>query len=82
MALRLSRLPAVVPTHWNAQSQVDHYGSRWTYLLFAAMPAALSLGYLLCCHHTRGSAPARRNRGVEQKIIPALIFFSSRFPGC
>jgi uncharacterized membrane protein len=34
-----SLLPDIVPTHWNVQGQIDHYGSKWTSL--CAMPAVI-----------------------------------------
>lgn len=37
-------LPAQVPTHWNAQGQIDHYGPKWTLFLVCPGAMAFSLG--------------------------------------
>lgn len=39
-AILYPALPAQVPTHWNAQGQIDHYGPKWT--LFVVGPGALA----------------------------------------
>ena len=42
-AILYPHLPSQIPTHWNAQGQVDHYGAKWT--LFTLHPAIM-LGIL------------------------------------
>ena len=42
-AILYPHLPSQIPTHWNAQGQVDHYGAKWTLLV---VNPAIMLGML------------------------------------
>ncbi len=72
-------LPPIVPTHWNAAGQVDHYTSKWVNTL--AFPALGIFIYLLFRYivaigpRLGGSASSMANAHVRSVLQVALLLF-------
>ena len=42
-ALIFAKLPAMIPTHWNAANEIDGWGPKYTDLIFALLPVGMLL---------------------------------------
>ena len=58
-------LPHTVPIHWDNQFQVDGYGSRYTFLIFALLPISIYYGILF----TKHIDPKKKNFEGREKIF-------------
>lgn len=58
-------LPHTVPIHWDNQFQVDGYGSRYTFLIFALLPISIYYGILF----TKHIDPKKKNFDGREKIF-------------
>ncbi len=65
-------LPDIVPTHFDANFQVDAIGSKWTMLIPAFLPLLVSLGILLELKLRKKDYP---NRKVLQIIMLIITIF-------
>ncbi|MBR4102103.1 MAG: SdpI family protein [Oscillospiraceae bacterium] len=66
-------LPDMVPTHFDANFQVDAIGSKWIMLIPAFLPLLISLGILLELKLRKNDYPNRKPLQITMLII--TIFF-------
>jgi uncharacterized membrane protein len=71
----MSKLPAMVPMHWNLRWEVDRYDSKYLLLLTAALPIVLNIGYRLIPRLD----PKKENYKLHSKayditIISTIVF--------
>ena len=73
-AAALSRLPETVPTHFNSEWICDGVGSRWTLLIFAALPLVFSLVILVTAYRQ-----TKQHRITAVIMLPLAVFLGAFF---
>lgn len=65
-------VPAVVPIHFGISGAADSWGSKWIYLIFAAVPLILEIIYLVYAH--KNTARDEHNRPYERRVAVVIEY--------
>lgn len=69
------QMPEVVPVHWNAAGEIDGYGSRYFYALFACLPMLVYLGM----GFTRKIDPKQKQLKRNEEAYEMFRYITSGF---
>lgn len=65
-------LPPIVPTHFGITGVADAWGSRWTYLIFGALPFLIEALYQYSLTHAKKRP--ERNLPIERRVTLIVEF--------
>lgn len=72
-AVFLGNYPAdIIPIHYNIAGEADNWGSKWWWLIFAAVPLILMTIFELYNHFTKKNESVQKNKKVQNRIIPLI----------
>ncbi len=69
----VTTLPDIVPTHFNANFEVDSIGSKWTALILAFLPLLVAMSVLLELKFRKKDYPNRKPLQITMLLIS--VFF-------
>jgi uncharacterized membrane protein len=74
MLLVILGLPETVPIHFNYAGDVDWWGSRWFYVIFACIPLAELSSHILYKRYSR-NPNVEKNAAYEEKVVALTGLF-------
>lgn len=67
----------LVPIKYSMEGKVTEYGEKWTYIIFAVLPIALSICQLTYDFKGKGRIESNSSKKVAEMAIPLLVILTS-----